>query len=56
MLLPRRGDVSERDRAVDLGLAQSSVSAVLIGARSLIKGQILKLAKFFDIALAAFKE
>jgi len=37
-----------------VGMAQSTVSAVLTGARSLTKGQILKLAEFFGIAPAAF--
>ena len=52
--LMRSNRLSQMELAKAVGIAQSSISAVLTGARSLTKGQILKLAKFFGIAPAAF--
>ncbi len=52
--LMRSNRLSQMELAKAVGMAQSTVSAVLTGARSLTKGQILKLAKFFGIAPAAF--
>ncbi len=52
--LMRSNSLSQMQLAKQVGMAQSTVSAVLTGARSLTKGQILKLAKFFGIAPAAF--
>ena len=52
--LMRSNRLSQMQLAKAVGMAQSTVSAVLTGARSLTKGQILKLAKFFSIAPAAF--
>ena len=52
--LMRSNQLSQMELAKAIGMAQSTVSAVLTGARSLTKGQILKLAKFFGIAPAAF--
>jgi HTH-type transcriptional regulator / antitoxin HigA len=52
--LMRCSRLSQMQLAKAVGMAQSTVSAVLTGARSLTKGQILKLAKFFGIAPAAF--
>ncbi len=52
--LMRSNRLSQMELAKAVGMAQSTVSAVLTGARSLTKGQILKLAKFFSIAPAAF--
>ncbi len=52
--LMRSNRLSQMQLAKSVGMAQSTVSAVLTGARSLTKGQILKLAKFFGIAPAAF--
>jgi len=52
--LMRSNRLSQMELAKAVGIAQSTVSAVLTGARSLTKGQILKLAKFFGIAPAAF--
>jgi HTH-type transcriptional regulator / antitoxin HigA len=40
--------------ARSVGIAQSTVSSVLTGPRSLTKGQVLKFSKFFGIAPAAF--
>ncbi len=52
--LMRSNRLSQMQLAKAVGMAQSTVSAVLTGARSLTKAQILKLAKFFGIAPAAF--
>ena len=52
--LMRSNRLSQMQLAKEVGIAQSTVSAVLTGARSLTKGQILKLAKFFGIGPAAF--
>jgi antitoxin component HigA of HigAB toxin-antitoxin module len=52
--LMRSNGLSQMELAKAVGIAQSTVSAVLTGARSLTKGQILKLARFFGIAPAAF--
>ena len=52
--LMRSKSLSQMQLAKEVGMAQSTVSAVLTGARSLTKGQILKLANFFGIAPAAF--
>jgi HTH-type transcriptional regulator/antitoxin HigA len=37
-----------------VGIAQSTISAVLNGGRSLTKGQVLKLAKHFNVSPAVF--
>jgi plasmid maintenance system antidote protein VapI len=37
-----------------VALAQSAISPVPTGSRSLTKGHIVKLARFFEIAPAAF--
>jgi HTH-type transcriptional regulator / antitoxin HigA len=52
--LMRCNGLSQMALAKAVGIAQSTISAVLTGARSLTKGQIVKLAKFFGIAPAAF--
>jgi HTH-type transcriptional regulator / antitoxin HigA len=52
--LMRSNRLSQLQLAKAVGMAQSTVSAVLTGARSLTKGHVLKLAKFFGIAPAAF--
>ncbi len=52
--LMRSNQLSQMQLAKAVGMAQSTVSAVLTGARSLTKGQILKLGEFFGIAPAAF--
>jgi HTH-type transcriptional regulator/antitoxin HigA len=52
--LMRSNGLSQTGLAKAVGIAQSTISAVLTGARSLTKGQILKLATFLGIAPAAF--
>jgi HTH-type transcriptional regulator / antitoxin HigA len=52
--LMRSNGLSQMELAQAVGIAQSTISAVLTGARSLTKGQVLKLARFFGIAPAAF--
>ena len=52
--LMRSNRLNQVQLAKAIGMSQSTVSAVLTGARSLTKGQVLKLAKFFGIAPAAF--
>jgi HTH-type transcriptional regulator / antitoxin HigA len=52
--LIRANGLSQTALAKSVGIAQSTISAVLTGARSLTKGQVLKLAKHFAIAPTAF--
>src|SRR5262249_5026569 len=52
--LMRSNGLNQMGLAKAVGIAQSTISAVLTGARSLTKGQIFKLARFFGIAPAAF--
>jgi HTH-type transcriptional regulator / antitoxin HigA len=52
--LMRTNRLSQMELAKAVGIAQSTISAVLTGARSLTKEQVIKLAKFFCIAPAAF--
>jgi HTH-type transcriptional regulator/antitoxin HigA len=52
--LMRSNRLSQMELSKAVGIAQSSILAVVTGARSLTKGQILKLAKFFHLAPAAF--
>jgi HTH-type transcriptional regulator / antitoxin HigA len=52
--LLRSNALSQMGLAKAVGISQSTISAVLTGTRSLTKEQILKLAKFFGIAPAAF--
>jgi antitoxin component HigA of HigAB toxin-antitoxin module len=52
--LMRSNRLSKMELAKAVGIAQSTISAVLTGARSLTKGQIVKLARFFGIAPSAF--
>ncbi len=40
--------------AKEVGIAQSTISAVLKGTRSLTKGQVITLAKFFHVPAAVF--
>ena len=46
--------LSQPKLAKDVGIAQSTISAVLTGSRSLTKGQNLALAKFFHVSPAVF--
>jgi HTH-type transcriptional regulator/antitoxin HigA len=52
--LMRSNALSQTDLARWVGIAQSTISAVLTSTRALTKGQILKLAKFFGVAPATF--
>ena len=52
--LMRSNGLSQMELAKAVGIAQSTISAVLTGARSLTKGQVLKLAGFFGLPPAAF--
>ena len=52
--LMRSNGLSQVELAKAVGIAQSTISAVLTGARSLTKGQVLKLATFFGLPPAAF--
>ena len=52
--LMRSNGLSQMALAKAVAIAQSTISAVLTGSRSLTKGQIQKLANFFEIAPAAF--
>jgi HTH-type transcriptional regulator/antitoxin HigA len=46
--------LSQQDLARAVGIAQSTLSAVLNGARKLTKGQVITLARYFHVAPAAF--
>ena len=52
--LLRSNGLSQMELAKAVGMAQSTISAVLTGARSLTKGQVLKLASVFGLSPAAF--
>jgi len=52
-LLRGRG-LSQPQLAKQVGIAQSTISAVLSGARSLTKEQVIALARFFNVSPAAF--
>jgi HTH-type transcriptional regulator / antitoxin HigA len=52
--LMRSGGLNQTALAKAVGIAQTTISSVLTGARSLTKGQVLKLAEFFGVAPAAF--
>jgi HTH-type transcriptional regulator / antitoxin HigA len=52
--LMRSNGLSQTGLRKTVGIAQSTISAVLTGARSLTRGQILKLATFFGVAPSAF--
>lgn len=46
--------LSQTKLAKQVGISQSTISAVLKGSRSLTKEQVVKLAQFFHISPAAF--
>jgi HTH-type transcriptional regulator / antitoxin HigA len=46
--------LSQPRLAKEVGIAQSTISAVLNGTRSLTKEQVIKLAKFFHVSPAVF--
>jgi HTH-type transcriptional regulator / antitoxin HigA len=52
--LIRSSGLSQLKLAKQVGIPQSTISAVLNGARSLTKHQVLSLAKFFRVSPAAF--
>lgn len=52
--LMRSNGLSQMELAKAVEIAQSTISAVLTGARSFTKGQIVKLAGFFGLPPAAF--
>jgi HTH-type transcriptional regulator/antitoxin HigA len=52
--LLRANGLSQHSLAGKVGLAQSTISAVLNGGRSLAKEQVVKLARYFGVSPAAF--
>jgi HTH-type transcriptional regulator/antitoxin HigA len=52
--LIRSSGLSQARLAKEVGISQSTISAVLNGARSLTKEQVIALASFFHVAPAAF--
>jgi HTH-type transcriptional regulator / antitoxin HigA len=52
--LMRANSLSQNELAKKVGIAQSTISDVLNGSRKLTKAHVLKLAKFFNVAPAAF--
>ncbi len=53
-LLMHSNGLSQARLAREVGISQSTLSAVLTGARSLTKGQVIRLARFFRVSAAAF--
>ena len=53
-LLMEAGNVSQSQLAEKVGIAQSTLSAVLTGTRTLTKLHIIKLAEFFGVSPAVF--
>ena len=52
--LMRSNGLNQQKVAKVVGISQSTISAVLSGARSLTKRQVISLAKFFRVSPAAF--
>jgi HTH-type transcriptional regulator/antitoxin HigA len=52
--LMRSNGLSQSELAKKTRISQSTISAVITGARSLTKEQVIKLAKFFGVSPAAF--
>lgn len=52
--LMRSNGLNQPKLAKATGIAQSTLSAVLNGSRSLTKGQLVKLSQFFNVSPAAF--
>jgi HTH-type transcriptional regulator / antitoxin HigA len=52
--LMQSNGLSQTELAKTIRISQSTISAVLRGNRSLTKGQVIKLARFFGVSPAAF--
>jgi plasmid maintenance system antidote protein VapI len=52
--LMRANGLSQNDLAKKVGIVQSTISAVLNGSRKLTKGQVIRLAEYFNVAPSAF--
>jgi HTH-type transcriptional regulator/antitoxin HigA len=52
--LMRSNGLSQLKLAREVGISQSTISAILNGTRSLTKEQVVRLAQFFHISPAAF--
>lgn len=52
--LIRASGLTQPNLAKKVGIAQPTISAVLNGTRSLTKGQVITLARFFHVSPAAF--
>ncbi|HEV2973345.1 MAG TPA: helix-turn-helix domain-containing protein [Pirellulales bacterium] len=52
--LMRSGGINQPRLSEQVGISQSTISAVLNGTRSLTKHQIISLARFFNVSAAAF--
>ncbi len=53
-VLMESNGLSQQKLSKAVGIAQSTISAVLTGSRSLTADQVVKLAKFFNVSPAAF--
>jgi HTH-type transcriptional regulator/antitoxin HigA len=52
--LMRSNGLTQAQLSKQIDIAQSTISAVLTGDRSLTRAQVIKLAKFFNVSPAAF--
>jgi HTH-type transcriptional regulator/antitoxin HigA len=53
--LIRASGLTQPNLAKKVGIAQSTLSAVLNGTRSLTKAQVITLARYFHVSPAAFR-